>query len=409
MYMNNKKVFIFLAPALAVLILIIGIVIFPVEAISAAKEGIDIWIDILVPSLLPFIVGASLIVDLKVIDIIGFIINPITKLVFNVSGKGALVFAISTISGYPVGAKLASELRIKEQISQTEAQRLVSFCSTSGPLFIIGSVGTGMFKDSALGYLMIICHYLGTITVGLLFRNYGWESLPENKKTLKANIKNVVETKNSNSNFFVMFGNAVYNGVNTLLTIGGFVIIFSVVFRVLTLFNIIHIISFIIHIPLSVLGITEELCNAFISGIFEMTIGCSNISQAMGSSEQIKATLASFLIGFSGLSILSQCCTFFAKTDINIRLYISSKLLHGLFAAVFLFLLYPIFKTSVVTSTFNLSNNIIFDNVLWVSYMNYYRIIIYITISTYLVSATLKMNKFRYFSKYFRKKFNKIN
>ncbi|MBS5786483.1 MAG: sporulation integral membrane protein YlbJ [Clostridioides difficile] len=407
--MNKRKIFLFLAPACVVLVLIIGIVVYPVESIAAAKEGIDIWLDILVPSLLPFIVGASLIVDLKVIDIIGFIINPITKFIFNVSGKSALVFAISTISGYPVGAKLASEFRAKEQISQTEAQRLVSFCSTSGPLFIIGSVGTGMFKDSALGYLMIICHYLGTITVGLLFRNYGWESLSKSKKSLRENIRSVVETKSSNGNFFVMFGNAVYNGVNTLLTIGGFVIIFSVVFRVLFLFNIIQIVSFIIHIPLSLFGITEELCNAFISGFFEITIGCNKISQVMSNSEHIKATLASFLIGFSGLSILSQCCTFLAKTDINIKLYISSKFLHGLFAAIFLFLLYPIFKTSVVTSTFNFSSSIIFDNVLWVSYMNYYRIVIYVTITTYIISAILKMDKFRYFSKYFYRKFNKIN
>ena len=169
----------FFFPALIVLFLILGIIIFPNDSLSAAKEGLNIWTSVLIPSLLPFIIGANLIVDLKIVDIVGFIINPITKLIFNVSGKGALVFVISTVSGYPVGSKLASELRINSEISKNEAQRLVSFCSTSGPLFIIGSVGTGMFQNSSLGYLMILCHYLGSLSVGLLFRNYGKESLPK--------------------------------------------------------------------------------------------------------------------------------------------------------------------------------------------------------------------------------------
>ena len=131
--MKKNKLVVFFTPVFIVLFLILGIIIFPNESISAAKEGLNIWTTVLIPSLLPFIIGANLIVDLKVVDIIGFIINPITKFIFNVSGKSALVFVISTVSGYPVGAKLASELRNKSQISKYEAQRLVSFCSTSGP------------------------------------------------------------------------------------------------------------------------------------------------------------------------------------------------------------------------------------------------------------------------------------
>ncbi|MGO0807525.1 sporulation integral membrane protein YlbJ, partial [Clostridioides difficile] len=41
------------------------------EAIRSAREGFSIWSNVLVPSLLPFIIGANLIVDLKIVDIIG--------------------------------------------------------------------------------------------------------------------------------------------------------------------------------------------------------------------------------------------------------------------------------------------------------------------------------------------------
>ncbi|MCU9810461.1 hypothetical protein [Paraclostridium sp. AKS81] len=119
----------------------------------------------------------------------GLIINPVTKKLFNVSGKSSLVFAISTVSGYPVGAKLASELRQNNEISKFEAQRLVSFCSTSGPLFIVGAVSIGMFNNPSLGYLMLLCHYLGSLTVGILFKNYGKESVSNDNFNFKFEVK----------------------------------------------------------------------------------------------------------------------------------------------------------------------------------------------------------------------------
>lgn len=384
--MKKNKLILFFIPIIIVLLLILGIVCFPSESIEAAEGGLNIWTTVLIPSLLPFIIGANLIVDLKVVDILGFLINPITKLIFNVSGKGALVFVISTVSGYPVGAKLASELRSNHQITRSEAQRLVSFCSTSGPLFIIGAVGTGMFKNPSLGYLMIIGHYLASISVGLIFRKYGGEYLPKSKDNIKTSIRNVVDERySSNTGFFVLFGDAVFNGVNTLLMIGGFVIVFSVVFEVLSLFNIISLFASILHIPLSIFGISKELCIAFIGGLFEMTIGCNNISAVTSSPEIIKVALASFLIGFSGLSILAQCCTFISKTDIDTNLYIISKCLHGTLAAIFTIILYPISNSLALVSSFGSIYDVFYNNAIWLTYINNFKIILPLFFIIYLI------------------------
>ena len=395
--MKKSKLVIFFMPVFMVLFLILGIILFPNESITSAKEGLNIWTNVLIPSLLPFVIGANLIVDLKIVDIIGFIINPITRFIFNVSGKSALVFVISTISGYPVGAKLASELRNNSQISKSEAQRLVSFCSTSGPLFIIGAVATGMFQNSELGYLMITCHYLGAVSVGLFFRNYGKEVIQKSSHSLRINIENVINTRCSNEQgFFVLFGNAVFNGVNTLLMVGGFVIVFSVVFKILSLFNIITLISYIIYIPLSLLGVTKELCYAFISGLFEMTIGCNKIASVVSTPEVLRAVLTSFLIGFSGLSILAQCCNFLAKTDINVGLYIFSKFLHGTLAGLFTFLLYPVFKSTELVSNFTSVYNTFYNNVIWNFYLSNYKIILPLFIIVYILVSLILLEKTSY-------------
>ena len=392
--MFKKNIIKFFAPALVVIILILGIILFPNDSLSAAKEGLNIWSTVLIPSLLPFMIGANLIVDLKIVDIVGFLINPITKLLFNVSGKGALVFVISTVSGYPIGSKLAAELRLNNEISKGEAQRLVSFCSTSGPLFIIGSVATGMFKNSSIGYLMILCHYLGSLSVGILFRNYKKENLLNSSSSLKNNIKNIIESKNSdNKGFFVLFGDAVHNGVNTLLMVGGFVIVFSVIFKVLSLFNIISLISNLLYIPLSLLGVTKDLCYAFISGLFEMTIGCNNIASISDAPEIIKVTLCSFLIGFSGLSILAQCSNFLAKTDIDINMYILSKFLHGVLASVFTFILYNIIESSSSVSTFSNVYNVLYNNSIWNYYISNFKYIIPIVVIIYIFTSLIILEK----------------
>lgn len=392
--MKKRKIICFFVPICIVLLIILGIIIFPNDSLEAAKEGIEIWTTILIPSLLPFIIGANLIVDLKIVDIIGFIINPFTKFIFNVSGKSALVFLISTVSGYPVGAKLASELRLNSQISRDEGQRLISFCSTSGPLFIIGAVATGMFKHPNLGYLMIICHYLGSISIGLFFRGYGKDIISSSSISLKSNIKNTINTRFSNGQgFFVLFGNAVNSGVNTLLMIGGFVIVFSVIFKVLTLFKIVDVIAFILYIPLSLLGFTKELCYGLISGLFEITIGCNKISSVSNVSEALKASLASFLIGFSGISILAQCCTFISKTDISVPIYILSKFFHGIISGILTFLLYPLIESISLVSNFSSTYNYIYHGSVSNFYLSNYNTVLLTIFIVYILNLLSRLEK----------------
>lgn len=339
----------FFIPIFIVFSLIVGVIIFPSESIESAKNGFRIWYDILIPSLLPFIIGANLLISLGIVDILGFIINPITSILFRVSGKGALIFVISMFSGYPVGTKLASEFRNRDKLSHFESQRLVSFCSTSGPLFIIGSVCTGMLVNESLGYLMLICHYIGAILVGIIFRNYGNDTLKNSNLTFSETIKNSIQKRSNNSKgFFVLFGESIFNGINTLLTVCGFVIIFAVVFRILSLFNIINLLSSILLLPLSIFGFEKEIVTAIVSGLFEITTGCNEVSKT-ASPEIIKASACSFLIGFSGLSILAQCCSFLSTSDIKVNLYIVSKFLHGIFASISTFILYPVFQRDIST------------------------------------------------------------
>ena len=62
------------------------------------------------------------------------------------------------LSGYPLGAKLTCDLYNENKISKSEAQRILCFSNNSGPIFIIGTIGTQMLNNSALGYKLLAIH-----------------------------------------------------------------------------------------------------------------------------------------------------------------------------------------------------------------------------------------------------------
>ena len=62
--------------------------------------------------------------------------------IFNVPGEGSFAFIMGIISGYPTGAKILVNFRKNNIVSREECERLLSFSNNSGPLFIIGTVGS---------------------------------------------------------------------------------------------------------------------------------------------------------------------------------------------------------------------------------------------------------------------------
>lgn len=109
--MKKNKIIVFFVLFIIVGVLVLGIILYLNEVIKFVREGFFIWFNVLVLLLLLFIIGVNLIVDLKIVDIIGFIINFIIRFVFNVLGKSVLVFVIFIVFGYLVGVSLVFEFR----------------------------------------------------------------------------------------------------------------------------------------------------------------------------------------------------------------------------------------------------------------------------------------------------------
>lgn len=332
---------------LVFLLLIFLIITNPKNSVNAAIDGVNIWFFTVLPALLPFFILSEITIRLGIVKFIGSLMSPLMFPLFNVPGEGAFIFTMSITSGYPVGSKLISRLRLENKITRIEAQRLASFCSTSGPLFMIGAVSIGMFNNENIGILIALSHYLGALSVGLLFRFYKYRN-SSNYKThgYKTRVRDsylkLIEKKDIGN---VMSG-SVNDAMNTIIIVGGYIIFYSVVIDILNSLGLIPAISELLKY--SDFTIDENVLKGFTFGLIEITNGCKILSQSINNQSLLVITLVSILIGWSGLSIHSQSVSFFSKTDISNNIYIFSKILHGLFSGVFTIILYSFIDGKIV-------------------------------------------------------------
>lgn len=343
--------------AFGALLLTIFLFEFPKESLEASLRGLDLWWTVVFPSLLPFFIISELLIAFGVVKFVGVMTEPLMRPLFNVPGAGSFVWAMGMASGYPSGAKLTARLRQEKQLTKIEAERLVAFTNASNPLFIIAAISIGFFHDEKLGILLAVCHYVGNFFVGICMRFYrNRETKGYQKKTtlsLRRAFHELHITRMRDKRpFGKVLGDAVINSLQTLLMVGGFIIIFSVISKLLYLVNITPMIAQIIYFFFSIFGLSQDLTLPFIAGLFEITNGAQMTSETDTTLLQ-QIVIVSFVLGFNGLSIQAQVASILAETDIRFFPYFIGRLLHGTFASLLAIILYkPLYvDRSTVTST----------------------------------------------------------
>ncbi len=311
------------------------LIIFSNTNLIAVKSGLVLWANSIVPSLFPFFVATELLSHTNFAYYLGRILNRFMKPLFNVRGEGSFAFIMGIISGYPIGAKIAANFRENNVCTKEECERLLSFTNNSGPLFIIGTVGISMFGNSTIGFLLLLTHLLASISVGIIFRFWKYNS----KYSLDSNIQYISSKDNiSWSNLGGIIGNSISSSINTLLLIGGFVVLFSVIISILQTSQLLYVLADCIQPLFNLLHIPDTFSTGFISGIIELTNGLNIISIIPIKKLSINIIIASFLLGLGGISILLQVWSTISKTDLSIKPYIYGKLLHAFLSGFYTFL-----------------------------------------------------------------------
>lgn len=299
--------------------IIICIAINPSKYSTFAFKGLEVWAKILVPALLPFFILTKLFSSTGITDDLSIIFKPFTNKFFKCSSDCGYIFFMSIITGYPVGSKLISDYYNSGKITRQDAIKCCSFCSNSGPMFIVGSVGVGMLLSVKIGYIMLISHIIGAILNGCLYRNY--------KITISKTLSSSYIDTNLN------FSESIMSSINSILLIGGvicFTFVITAVFTESTLFY--NIINWLNNI-----GLNGNLFKAIFSGIFEITNGCLVLSTLAINSKGL-ITITCFIISFGGISTMLQAFAFL-KNIISVKLFVLMKFTHAILSSIICYLL----------------------------------------------------------------------
>ncbi len=342
--------------AIITLFLTLSLIAFPEQSLHASIRGLHTWGEVVFPSLLPFFITAELLISFGVVQFAGILFEPIMRPLFNVPGVGSFAWIVGMASGYPSGAKISASLREKGELTQIEAERLVSFSNASSPLFIFGAIAVGFLHNAQLGIAIAVCHYVSNALVGLCMRFYGRTAEKEQKK--EKNQKNIFiravrkmhQTRLKDKRpFGEVLGDAVVSSIQSLIMVGGFIILFSVFTTLLNVIHLTEVIQLIIQPALTMFQLPNDIVVPFITGIFEITMGAEMISKLSNIPLIVQLAIISFILGFNGFSIQAQVASILAKTDIRFFPYFFARLMHATIACLLSLLLYAYYFEDKLT------------------------------------------------------------
>ena len=303
------KILVCVATSLCLVLMLIK----PEVYIKSAFFGIKLWAVTVLPALLPFFFLTSLLSKLGVTSLIAKIFKKPCGFLFRTGGASAFAFTMSLISGYPVGAKIIADLYKNGVIDKNEATRASTFCSTSGPLFIVGSVGIGMFGSKQIGFIILFTHIISAFLCGIIFRFYGKNS-PKSDRIL------IPIEKSQNALY-----DCVYSSVISVACVGGFICVFSLF---LDAFKNLNLLLPLVNLLSPIFG--KDISTAFLYGLIECTNGCKMLASCSLSTYSL--AFASALVSFGGVSIWAQSSVFLAQSKVNLKIFFLSKTLQAVFS-----------------------------------------------------------------------------
>ena len=285
------------------------LLLYPQEAFAAAKEGMQLWLNVLLPVLLPFLILTGILIHT---DVVGKLLKPaeiIWNKVLGVSAAGAYAVIAGALCGYPVGAKITSDLYENHQISKSEARYLLTFTNHASPVFIRTYLCHICLRDQISAQTVFGILAMSDLTVMLFFRFAAYRNkiqfLPADKKKKTSNT--------SSSGAFLDV--SIMNGFETITRLGGYILMFSILSACISHF-----------------WNMKSIAGYALSGILELTTGLCRL-QNVNIHIQWKYLLTLFMTASGGICITFQTRSLVTR-ELSMLPYITAKLLNGIIAVL---------------------------------------------------------------------------
>lgn len=293
----------------SVAIIMILLLRFPAYAAEGIRKGLVYSVELLVPSLFPFMVLSSFIMRSGVSDFVGKVFGFFSKKFLNLPESCASAVILSLIGGFPVGAKCISILSENRQINFRQAERMSYFCVCSGPAFLITAVGTLMLHNSVCGVILYFSQVISALLIGILTGIFSEKSDDSFERKMKSPKENLI------SDFLL----SCRDGANSIIEMTALVILFSMIINMI-----------------SYTGFSDNI----ILPIFLEVTSANKILSENGAA----LWLFSFAAGFGGLCVHLQILNILKEIKINYRKFVFFRLVNAGISSVITFLICQIYQ-----------------------------------------------------------------
>lgn len=273
-----------------------ALLFFPDVSATAAREGVTLCLQTVLPSLFPFFVLSSLLVQSDVPRLLSRAMAGVMYPLFGVSGAGASALILGLLGGYPVGARTVAELYGRGEIGQEESEHLLAFCNNSGPGFFLGVCGTAVFSSARAGMYLYLIHVGAALVTGVLLRRD--LGLPRRKAVSRQRAPFDLAA-------------AVQGSFAAVGSVSAFVIFFMVLLRLLSL------------VP--ALAALPPLPRAALFGFVEMTNGVNALPATRAG-----FVLCAAIMNWGGLSVQAQTRALLAGSALSARRCVIGKAVQAL-------------------------------------------------------------------------------
>ena len=293
------------------LLFLISMIVYSDIVIQSVEESLDICINNLFPSMMPFLILSSILSNYGFVELISNILKPIMIHIFHINSNSAYILVLSMLSGSPSNAKYIKELLDNNKININDANQILLFSHFVNPIFIIGTVGTIFLDNKLYGFIILISHYLANIIIGIMLR----------KKYIPTN-------NNSSNNFFKIKPKGFIITLKSSIkdTIDTLIIVFGTITSILVFTSIIN---------------AYFSFNPILNGLLEITSGLKYTSISL-LNNLTKIIISTFFISFGGLSIHAQVMSILDNKKIRYIPYLEARLLQGLISSIIAYILYII-------------------------------------------------------------------
>lgn len=290
---------------------------------DAAKQyaylGLSVWFEQMIPSLLPFMIISSILIQLNLDEILIRPVRRILKFIYRISDAGIYVLVMGFLCGFPMGAKTASMEYEKGKITKEEAEYLLAFVNNIGPVYFLSFVYQNIYTGIPL-YQGLLFLYGIPLLYGFILRHTMYKDLAVTQKSVSAS--QMAGASGQKKSFLIALDESINHGLLQISMLGGYMIVCNL----------------LVMIPKILLPANAAVCALF-HNLLEISGGLMAI-QKLNLAPLCTFALAHTALAFTGISCHLQTFHILGQSGLSKQKYMLHKLILCSIVGITLYLYY---------------------------------------------------------------------